>query len=307
MNFRFSFQRLSSAVRRFSSKATDEVQSNNLWVEYNRLLREKPLITKSITSGVIAFIADIACQKAMASDKESKIDWKRTAKFTTMNLVLVGPTLHYWYGFLMAKIPGTTTLSAVYRVACDQFLFAPFFIIPAIFSFSSLLDGTPEKIPERLKADWAPTLVANFALWVPAQFINFKLVPAQFQVLFANMVGLVWNVYLSAAVNKDVPSATATTTIEMKEIVEHAVESSNSSNNKDSVQQKGNPDAVNSNSSHTSTTTAADIPVVDTTDTTTTDTTTTDATATNTTATNTTDSATTTDTANEASTSSNSK
>ena len=255
MNFRFSFQRLSSAVRRFSSKATDEVQSNNLWVEYNRLLREKPLITKSITSGVIAFIADIACQKAMASDKESKIDWKRTAKFTTMNLVLVGPTLHYWYGFLMAKIPGTTTLSAVYRVACDQFLFAPFFIIPAIFSFSSLLDGTPEKIPERLKADWAPTLVANFALWVPAQFINFKLVPAQFQVLFANMVGLVWNVYLSAAVNKAVPSATATTTIEMKEIVEHAVESSNSSNNKDSVQQKGNPDDVNSNTRNTDTTT----------------------------------------------------
>lgn len=306
MNFRFSFQRLSSAVRRFSSKATDEVQSNNLWVEYNRLLREKPLITKSITSGVIAFIADIACQKAMASDKESKIDWKRTAKFTTMNLVLVGPTLHYWYGFLMAKIPGTTTLSAVYRVACDQFLFAPFFIIPAIFSFSSLLDGTPEKIPERLKADWAPTLVANFALWVPAQFINFKLVPAQFQVLFANMVGLVWNVYLSAAVNKATPSATATTTIEMKEIVEHAVENSNSSNNKDSVQQKGNPDAVNSNSSHTSTTTAADIPVVDTTADTT-DTTSIDTTATNTTATNTTDSTTTTDTANEASTSSNSK
>ena len=57
-------------------------------------------ILYSITSGVIAFIADIACQKAMASDKESKIDWKRTAKFTIMNLVLVGLTLHYWYGFL---------------------------------------------------------------------------------------------------------------------------------------------------------------------------------------------------------------
>jgi len=213
MHSRFSFNRAFSAVRNFSSKVSGEVKSSSLWVTYNRLLVEKPVATKAITSGVIAFVADIACQKAFKEEpkdgtkKSTDIDWKRTAKFTIINLVLVGPLLHFWYGTLVAKIPGTGYLSAIYRVALDQFVFAPFCIIPAFFSFSLCLDGTPELIPEKLKADWATTMVANFSLWVPAQFINFKMVPAQYQVLFANTVGLVWNVYLSAATNKALPSS----------------------------------------------------------------------------------------------------
>ena len=37
----------------------------------------------------------------------------------------------------------------------------------------------------------------NWELWVPAQCLNFLLIPVPMQVLFANMVGLVWNTYLS--------------------------------------------------------------------------------------------------------------
>lgn len=218
MNFRPSFRRLVTAVRGFSSKVSQEVKDSSLWATYNRLLVEKPVATKSITSGVIAFVADITCQKLQKMNQKQAenetvadegIDWKRTAKFTVINVVLVGPLLHYWYGTLVSKIPGTSLLSTAYRVAFDQLLFAPFCIIPAFFSFSLILDGTPELIPEKLKADWATTMMANFSLWVPAQFINFKLVPSQYQVLFANMVGLLWNVYLSKAANKAVRSADA--------------------------------------------------------------------------------------------------
>jgi len=160
-------------------------------------------LTKSITSGVIAFVGDVACQKLFPHDKEDrKVDWNRTIKFTILGTALVGPLLHYWYGFLVAKIPGTSALSTLSRVAFDQLVFAPFIILPAIFSASQVLNGTPELIPDKLKADWFPTTVANFALWVPAQFINFKFVAPVYQVLFANIVGLFWNVYLSAATNK---------------------------------------------------------------------------------------------------------
>jgi protein Mpv17 len=38
---------------------------------------------------------------------------------------------------------------------------------------------------------------ANFALWIPAQIVNFSLVPLNYQVLFGNVVALLWNVYLS--------------------------------------------------------------------------------------------------------------
>lgn len=209
MNFRPSFKRIVDSVRKFSSKASDATNPASMWSTYNRYLSEKPVLTKSITSGIIAFVADIACQKVFPDDKKKGMDWKRTVKFTILNTLLVGPMLHYWYGFLVLKIPGTGSLSTVYRVALDQLVFAPFCIIPAFFSCSLLLEGTPELIPAKLHADWAPTMLANFSLWVPAQFINFRLVPPQFQVLFANLVGLFWNVYLSAATAKEVKSSSS--------------------------------------------------------------------------------------------------
>jgi len=49
----------------------------------------------------------------------------------------------------------------------------------------------------KLRQDWLNIVVTNYTVWVPAQFINFGSVPPKFQVLFANFVGLGWNVYLS--------------------------------------------------------------------------------------------------------------
>ena len=48
-----------------------------------------------------------------------------------------------------------------------------------------------------MQQQWWPSVVANWQLWVPAQVINFALVPVHFQVLFANGVACIWNIYLS--------------------------------------------------------------------------------------------------------------
>ena len=39
----------------------------------------------------------------------------------------------------------------------------------------------------------------NWQIWVPFQFLNFRLVPPNLQVAAANVIALVWNVYLSWA------------------------------------------------------------------------------------------------------------
>ena len=82
------------------------------------------------------------------------------------------------------------------RVATDQLVFAPF-MVASTMGMVKVMDGDPKGIPQLLKAEWFKSLVANWALWVPAQCINFGLVPAHLQVLFANMVALVWNAILS--------------------------------------------------------------------------------------------------------------
>lgn len=184
------------AARRFSTAAP------TFWNKYDTFTLRRPVLAKCITGGVLAFIADIVTQVGL-SDAVSKnkydeitIDWLRVLKFTAIGGMFVPPILHYWYGFLVARIPGVTISSVLKRLALDQLCFAPVFL-PCFISVAMILDGKAADIPDKLKADWFPTVVANYSVWVPCQFINFRFVPPHQQVLFANFVGFFWNMYLS--------------------------------------------------------------------------------------------------------------
>ena len=43
------------------------------------------------------------------------------------------------------------------------------------------------------------SLFANWKIWTVPQMININLVPVQYRVLFANLVALVWNFYLTTS------------------------------------------------------------------------------------------------------------
>ncbi|CAM9788893.1 unnamed protein product [Ectocarpus sp. 12 AP-2014] len=197
---------------------------------YNSLLESRPLTTKAVTSGAIAFAGDVSCQllalevakreeeQSSAQDVDeheqhepfgdggarsvaSEIDWGRTLRFTLVGAAVVAPALHAWYGFLIRRLPGTAPATVVKRVALDQLLFAPGFL--AVFlSTVMLLDGNAAKIDRKLRADYPTTVVSNWGYWIPAQVINFRFVAPVYQVLYANFVGFFWNIYLSYQSNK---------------------------------------------------------------------------------------------------------
>ena len=64
--------------------------------------------------------------------------------------------------------------------------------------------GKPEAIIPNLKQNVWSAMLVNWKLWPAANFVNFKFVPVQLQVLFANFVALIWNTYLSWATSRDV-------------------------------------------------------------------------------------------------------
>ncbi|KAL5715516.1 hypothetical protein ACHQM5_017325 [Ranunculus cassubicifolius] len=168
---------------------------------YLAALKNHPVLTKALTSAILTFIGDLICQ--LLIDKASTLDVKRTLLFTLLGFILVGPTLHFWYLSLsnMVATPGPT--GAFLRLVLDQFLFSPLFIG---FFLSTLLtlEGRPSQILPKLQQEWLATVLANWQLWIPFQFLNFLFVPQQFQVLAANVIALAWNVILSFKAHKEI-------------------------------------------------------------------------------------------------------
>ena len=93
------------------------------------------------------------------------------------------------------------------------------------------MQGRTQDISAKLKQDWKGAVIANWKLWIPFQFINFRFVPQQLQVshslplrclvfdplgahrvpvllqvLMANIVAVAWNTYLSWASHRQLHS-----------------------------------------------------------------------------------------------------
>ncbi|XP_028115728.1 protein Mpv17-like [Camellia sinensis] len=111
--------------------------------------------------------------------------------------------LALWYLSLskLVTLPGAS--GAFLRLLLDQFLFSPLFI-GLFLSTLVTLEGRPSQVVPKLQQEWFSAVLANWQLWIPFQFLNFRFVPQQFQVLAANVIALVWNVILSYKAHKEV-------------------------------------------------------------------------------------------------------
>ena len=96
-----------------------------------------------------------------------------------MTTTRVAQALHRWYSWLHRTLPGTDVASVTKRLLLDQLAFAPLFL-PLFVTTLLCIESHPQPVTEA-RAQWWPTLVANWKLWVPAQLVNFGLVPPHFQ------------------------------------------------------------------------------------------------------------------------------
>ncbi len=196
-------QCLSTSNESSSSLSSSSITSSLLaW--YSKCLETHPLLTKGITSGLIAGTGDVICQWMVPSFSQQTEDvegepWDvlRTTRFIILGAVWVAPITHFWYDALSTMfLPGVRTRTKVIqRLTLDQFGFAPLFC-SSFLAGLWVLEGRTE-IWEPLQSIAPGVIQANWALWIPAQIVNFAVVPLKYQVLFGNVVALLWTVYLS--------------------------------------------------------------------------------------------------------------
>ena len=169
---------------------------------YDKLLISHPIKTKTITSGFLFGLGDFICQNYI--EKQEQYNPKRTGYMVIMGTVS-GPIFHCWYGFL-SGLKFTQKLSplpsALVSMAIDQTAFAYLYLSFFLFTLNTMESKDPQKALKLREEKIFETLVANWKIWPLAQLINFSLIPTPYRVLWANMVGLAWNVIASFIAHK---------------------------------------------------------------------------------------------------------
>lgn len=104
----------------------------------------------------------------------------------------------WWYKFLQIYSKHPQFVEVLRKVMSDQFCFSPISLF-CFFTYGTMVleGGTWDDTKTKLRKLYLQTLVINYSVWFPVQFINFLLIPRDFQVPFSSSVSVLWNCFLS--------------------------------------------------------------------------------------------------------------
>ncbi|KAI0039681.1 hypothetical protein FA95DRAFT_993047 [Auriscalpium vulgare] len=164
---------------------------------YSAFLVRRPMAAQCATSVVLFGTGDAIAQQ-MIEGKGKGHDMTRTARLAFYGGVLFAPPVTKWLQFLGRLNFSTPAKTVIYRTWLDQSIAGPA-AVGWFFTAMTFLEGKGvAEVMERLETKYVPTLVRGWAVFGPAQLVNFAIVPPQFRFLFIGGVSLCWNTYLSA-------------------------------------------------------------------------------------------------------------
>ncbi|KAF7558772.1 hypothetical protein G7046_g5391 [Stylonectria norvegica] len=162
---------------------------------YSRKLAARPLLTQSVTTAILFATGDITAQQVVEKRGVKGHDLTRTGRMALYGGFVFGPVATTWFGFLARNVNAKNKrVEMLARVACDQLAFAPI-MIGVFLSSMATMEGNSAK--EKLDKTWWTALKANWMVWPFVQMVNFTFLPLQHRVLFANIISIGWNSYLS--------------------------------------------------------------------------------------------------------------
>eukprot|EP00287_Rhodomonas_sp_CCMP768_P008962 CAMPEP_0196716898 /NCGR_PEP_ID=MMETSP1091-20130531/321_1 /TAXON_ID=302021 /ORGANISM="Rhodomonas sp., Strain CCMP768" /LENGTH=222 /DNA_ID=CAMNT_0042057085 /DNA_START=226 /DNA_END=894 /DNA_ORIENTATION=- len=174
-----------------------------LWQMYLNAVKEKPLLTKSLTTGVLMAVGNVAAQGiVIAKGKQKGISLRKVLSFVVFGVFLSGPLGHAWLKFLNGrknKLKGQKLI--LYKIALDRLAFGPCFNLLQMTFVYKASGQSWAKVAKSLQATFWSAQVLNWKMWPFAQFINFNFVPPELQLLYMNLIALVWTVALSSIMN----------------------------------------------------------------------------------------------------------
>jgi hypothetical protein len=192
-------------------------------VFYTTHLTANPIITKSVTAGVIGFIGDCMAQnieymmerrknpKQEASSLahglsiHGRYSFQRGLAILTDGVFISGPLMHFGYNLFESIMPinvggGSSSLAAMAHVVADSVLLDSIFVA-STFIVTGIMEGyTYKELVPQFRSDYVPTLKASWAtsfFLLPFGFTCFRYLPLTYRVMAVNFLDVVWDAVVS--------------------------------------------------------------------------------------------------------------
>ncbi|PNX78396.1 PXMP2/4 family protein 4-like, partial [Trifolium pratense] len=125
------------------------------------------------------------------------LDFIRTLRMAGYGMIILGPTLHFWFNFVSKLFPGRDLFSTLKKMVMGQSIYGPAMTV-IFFSLNAALQGENDKeIVARLKRDLVPTLLNGVMYWPICDFITFRFIPVHLQPLVSNSFSYLWTIYMT--------------------------------------------------------------------------------------------------------------
>jgi len=167
-------------------------------------IAERPWAFATFITGAKTFAADYLTQRFLEKKKPSEIDWRRNAVFTLFGLGYLGGFQYVlWSRWFPLWFPGRSAKSAVACMAFDQtvntglWYYPCFYVLQDAVMKAKVEVATFERGFQVYKQNIAQDMVNTWKLWVPAQLINFSIVPIFLRAPYGASVSFVWCIILS--------------------------------------------------------------------------------------------------------------
>ena len=185
-----------------------------MWQSYQRLIKQKPLLTASATGWIVMFFGDLIAQTIQINTNLELVeyDFRRTFCMGSWSGAIMAPTFLLWFKKLDRIFPGNSLRSATLKVLSNHIVIAvPFNALALAYTVTSenllafALDENVSfdmkknvnEIEHRCKSDLLKLFIASSVVWIPVNMCNFLFCPPHLRVLPTIFTSLAWNTFLS--------------------------------------------------------------------------------------------------------------
>jgi protein Mpv17 len=181
-------------------------------LRYDRILKLRPLLVKSVTSGVVVCAADVGNQtffpeqsvESGVENNATNIDVKRTAIIGIgYGALWFAPVLHFvttrWAKFL----PSVSLGALAFKSFVDMTTSFPINLSVMISLQSYAREGGRAQPVQSIKKNLLPSLKDGWCFWPFITMVMYGSVPLHYRVLFLNSMSLFWNGWMIARFEKN--------------------------------------------------------------------------------------------------------